>query len=101
MYLVVYDVCDSRRLKRISVILQRYGRRVQKSVFECDTRQTRYAEMCRHLKRIKHETDKIFIYHLRPDTRKEEIGTEEIIREKTGKKSKKNGKRIEKNFIED
>ena len=34
-YLVVYDVADPRRLRRIAKKVEKYGVRVQKSVFEC------------------------------------------------------------------
>ena len=33
-YLVVYDICDPRRLYRVAKILKDYGDRVQKSKFE-------------------------------------------------------------------
>jgi len=33
-YLVVYDICDPRRLYRVAKILKDYGERVQKSKFE-------------------------------------------------------------------
>jgi CRISPR-associated protein Cas2 len=33
--LVCYDVCDSRRLRRVAKLLEGYGQRVQESVFEC------------------------------------------------------------------
>jgi len=33
--LAVYDICDPRRLRRVARLMERYGVRVQKSVFEC------------------------------------------------------------------
>lgn len=35
-YIVCYDVSSPRRLARIARILERYGRRVQRSFFCCD-----------------------------------------------------------------
>ena len=35
-YLVVYDISHPRRLRRVARIMERYGERVQKSVFECN-----------------------------------------------------------------
>ncbi|MEM7395772.1 MAG: CRISPR-associated endonuclease Cas2 [Verrucomicrobiota bacterium] len=35
LYLVCYDVADPRWLRRTAKIVEAYGRRVQKSVFEC------------------------------------------------------------------
>ena len=33
--LVIYDIADDRRLRKIARLLRGYGRRVQKSAFEC------------------------------------------------------------------
>lgn len=35
-YVVAYDVVDDRRRLRVAKLLEAWGRRVQKSVFECD-----------------------------------------------------------------
>ncbi len=35
-YLVVYDICGPKRLRRVAKACEDYGFRVQKSVFECD-----------------------------------------------------------------
>ena len=35
LVLVVYDVVDTRRRTKLATFLEGYGRRVQKSVFEC------------------------------------------------------------------
>jgi CRISPR-associated protein Cas2 len=35
-YLVAYDVCLPRRLRRVAKVCEDYGIRIQKSVFECD-----------------------------------------------------------------
>lgn len=34
-YLVVYDIADPRRLRRVAKKVEKFGVRVQKSVFEC------------------------------------------------------------------
>ena len=34
-YLVVYDICEPKRLRQVEKIMTKYGMRVQKSVFEC------------------------------------------------------------------
>jgi CRISPR-associated protein Cas2 len=34
-WLACYDVCDEKRLRRVAGVMERYGARVQKSVFEC------------------------------------------------------------------
>ena len=34
-WLVSYDIADARRLRRVAKIMEAFGARVQKSVFEC------------------------------------------------------------------
>lgn len=34
--LVVYDIANPRRLRRVAKVMQHFGVRVQKSVFECE-----------------------------------------------------------------
>jgi CRISPR-associated protein Cas2 len=34
--LVIYDICDEKRLNRVARLVQSYGQRVQRSVFECE-----------------------------------------------------------------
>lgn len=36
MFLIVYDVADGGRLRRVAKVCEDYGVRIQKSVFECD-----------------------------------------------------------------
>ncbi len=35
-WLAVYDIADPKRLRRVARVMQRFGVRVQKSVFECN-----------------------------------------------------------------
>ena len=35
-YLVIYDIAHPRRLQRVARVLEGFGRRMQKSVFECE-----------------------------------------------------------------
>jgi CRISPR-associated protein Cas2 len=34
-YLISYDICDPKRLRAVARISQKYGHRVQYSIFEC------------------------------------------------------------------
>ena len=43
--LVCYDISDERRLRQIAKIMQRFGDRVQKSVFECHLEPRQYTQM--------------------------------------------------------
>lgn len=54
-YLVVsYDIVDDRRRTRVAEILEAYGKRVQKSVFECRLDDQKILEMSQ---RIESEID--------------------------------------------
>lgn len=35
-YLVIYDIAHPRRLQRVARVLEGFGQRIQKSVFECE-----------------------------------------------------------------
>lgn len=73
MYLIVYDIREGKRLKRTGKLLQRYGKRVQESVFECEISGNRYRELCGRLRKIRKTEDKIYSYYLGPDKKYEEI----------------------------
>jgi len=49
LWLICYDMTDNRRRYRIDRILKGYGRRVQKSVFECHLERPRRRELERRL----------------------------------------------------
>ena len=63
LYLITYDISDNRRRKKVSDILEGYGRRVQYSVFECRLPRAKYREMKHRLiKVVKVEEDGFRIY---------------------------------------
>ncbi len=35
-YIIAYDICCPRRLRRVARVCEDYGLRIQKSVFECE-----------------------------------------------------------------
>ncbi len=62
---VSYDVSDDKRLRRVSKELSRWGKRVQKSVFELNIKESDYLKLKRRLlKIIKLEEDSIRFYFL-------------------------------------
>ena len=65
MYIVAYDITEPKRLKRIAKLLNRYGQRVQKSVYECDIDESRYYELRDKLKRLMQGDDSVIAYRLR------------------------------------
>jgi CRISPR-associated protein Cas2 len=62
-YVVSYDIpCDKRR-KKVSNLLEGYGKRVQYSVFECAISQSKYDELLQRLRRqVKFDEDSLRFY---------------------------------------
>lgn len=54
-YLVTYDVSDRRALRRTARLMNAFGTRVQKSVFECHLTASQFAHLRR---RIEEERDR-------------------------------------------
>ena len=68
-YVVVYDIPDDKRRKKVSDLLEGYGQRVQYSVFECILTQTQYNELRERLrKRVKLLEDSVRFYPLSKHT---------------------------------
>jgi CRISPR-associated protein Cas2 len=65
---VSYDVVDNRRRQSLAKLLERYGERVQKSVFEMVLEEKELAGLVRRIERlIKKEEDSVRIYRLPAD----------------------------------
>lgn len=66
MFVVIcYDIPDNDRRTRVSKTLEGFGRRVQRSVFECDLTVKQYARLRRRLARlVKPEEDLVRFYTL-------------------------------------
>lgn len=85
--LVTYDVnTETRegqaRLRRVALICQDYGQRVQKSVFECWVGPVQYERMKRRLlKAVNLTLDSLRIYHLTEPRGKsvEEFGVSQVV----------------------
>lgn len=70
-YLICYDIVLDRRRNKVAHILEGYGMRVQKSVFECVLNADQYQMLQRKLNRyIKPEEDQVRFYPLSPRYRK-------------------------------
>ena len=66
-YLVCYDIVLDRRRNKVAHLLEGYGMRVQKSVFECVLNPDQYNLLQRQLNRyIKPEEDQVRFYPLSP-----------------------------------
>lgn len=87
LILVTYDVSTSsvggaKRLRRVSKICQRYGQRVQNSVFECIVDSTQYAILKIELgKIIDKELDSLRFYRIGNNYKNkvEHVGAKESI----------------------
>ena len=85
--MVAYDVAtDTKegraRLRKVALVCQDYGQRVQKSVFECDVSQAQYERMKRRLLRcMNNDEDNLKIYRLQGSRESvvEEFGIGSVI----------------------
>ncbi|MUG95444.1 CRISPR-associated endonuclease Cas2 [Scytonema sp. UIC 10036] len=51
-YLVCYDIVSDTRRNKVSKLLESYGLRVQKSVFECVLDEKQFESLSKYLKRL-------------------------------------------------
>lgn len=64
-YVITYDIPSDKRRKKVSDLLEGYGRRVQYSVFECLLESQKFSELKQRLKkRVKISEDSIRFYPL-------------------------------------
>ena len=64
-YVVAYDIPNDKRRKKVSDLLEGYGKRVQYSVFECQLTPTKYDELRSRLKKsVKLSEDSVRFYPL-------------------------------------
>ena len=69
LYIVAYDIPSNRRRKKVSDILEGYGKRVQYSVFELVLAKSKYDEMRRRLSRyVNFEEDSLMFYPISQHT---------------------------------
>ena len=69
LYIVAYDIPSNRRRKKVSDILEGYGKRVQYSVFELVLAKSKYDEMRRKLSRyVNSEEDSLRFYPISQHT---------------------------------
>jgi len=65
MFIVVcYDIPDDKRRNRISDILEGFGERVQRSVFECDIKPEHLKKMKEKLVKVLKDDDSVRYYYL-------------------------------------
>jgi CRISPR-associated protein Cas2 len=73
-YLVVYDICNPKRLRRVEKMMRGFGYRVQKSVFECDLNKSTVGAMREQAGRIiDPDKDSIRLYPLLDRSREKQL----------------------------
>ena len=80
--LVAYDIADPKRLHKIAKIMQDYGERVQKSIFEVNLTKRSFSSMVRRVKNaIDPEVDGVKFFPLceECDQRNDIIGVGQYI----------------------
>ncbi|MCT7965108.1 CRISPR-associated endonuclease Cas2 [Laspinema sp. D1] len=69
-YLICYDITEDNRRNRVAKVLETYGMRVQKSVFEVVLNETEYHQLqTRLLKLLNKRQDQLRFYPLSPHNR--------------------------------
>jgi len=71
-YLIIYDIVDDKRRRKISKILEGYGVRVQYSAFEMWLQKRKYNELVSKLERYTTKEDNMRIYPLNKELIKRE-----------------------------
>jgi CRISPR-associated protein Cas2 len=56
-YLVCYDICDDKRLRKVFQVMRGYGDHLQYSVFECQLKDSDLAKLRAELAGIIHHTE--------------------------------------------
>ena len=66
LYLIAYDISVDARRTKLAELLEGFGQRVQRSVFECDLNEREYQVLERKMKRMLklEEGDNVRIYRL-------------------------------------
>ena len=62
--LIAYDISDPRRLRRVAKVLERYGIRIEKSVFTCDLETAKIMKLQQELYKCSKREDTILLFHL-------------------------------------
>lgn len=76
-YLVTYDICDPKRLRRVAKVLEGFGTRLQYSVFECPLDRLRFERMKSALhEELNHDQDQVLFVTLGPEESARGLGIE-------------------------
>ncbi|NMC87250.1 MAG: CRISPR-associated endonuclease Cas2 [Candidatus Moranbacteria bacterium] len=62
-YVIAYDISDDSRRLKIAQMLERRGRKVNRSVFECFMGEKEYAELKKSLAQLVNKDEDIILYY--------------------------------------
>lgn len=66
-YIVTYDICDDRRLRKVFQIMRNWGDHLQYSVFECRLTISELTQLRDQLRKtIHHDEDQVLFVNLGP-----------------------------------
>jgi CRISPR-associated protein Cas2 len=66
-YLICYDICDDKRLRRVFKVMRGYGDHLQYSVFECQLTSMDLVRLRAELAKVIHHTeDQVLFVNLGP-----------------------------------
>ena len=66
-YLVCYDICDDKRLRKVFKVMRAWGDHLQYSIFECQLREVDVVRLRAELAKIvKHSEDQVLFVNLGP-----------------------------------
>ena len=67
-YLVCYDICDTKRLRRVHRLIKDWGVPIQFSIFEIEVNSDQFEQLMAELTDlINQEEDKVMFYRLSPE----------------------------------
>ena len=74
-YIVSYDICDDKRLRKVFQTMKNWGDHLQYSVFECQLTRSDYLKLQSELKAIiKHDEDQVLFISLgRTESRSDRV----------------------------
>lgn len=73
-YIAAYDISDDQERTRVSKVLEGYGFRVQKSLFECRLTKTNRSQLKERLENIGLQSGNVFIYRLTDHSKRVVVG---------------------------
>ena len=72
-WLVIYDIRDEKRLRRVARVAENFGTRVQKSVFEMEIDEKQLSRLRTEIQKIIEDEDYVVYFNLcEPDWQKRE-----------------------------